>query len=153
MTVPPYVLRSMVPDDEAFIFTSWIKGFHQVTPMNFCPSSVYLPQQRLIITRLLETATTLVACLPEKPDDIIGYIVYEIVGGLMVVHWMYVKSLFRHNTVATSILQSLYPGVTTDPIVVTHNFNAFRDVRHRFNIQYDPYFLINRMNQPGINQP
>lgn len=143
---PPHVLRAMIEDDERFIFTTWIKVFHEVPPINFCISSVYLPRQREVIGTLLETANVLVACQPEEPDSILGYIVYEFVADILVVHWMHVKDPWRNQTLAKTILQSIYPEVGTYPIVCTHNFKSYTKMRHNYKLTYDPYFITTRMS-------
>lgn len=144
-TVPPYLLRKHTDDDKGFIYQNWIKLYHESCPINFCINDIYLPNQNRIIDNLLETANTLIACNPEDPTLLLGFICYEFVQDVMVVHWMHIRGNMRFRGLATDILQSLYPTAKSDPILVTHNFRTYSELRHKFCLSYDPYFITTRL--------
>lgn len=144
-TLVPYVLRGMDENDKAFIYTTWIKVHWTAPPMNFCDKTSYLPHQREVITKLLDTANVLVACDPDDSDSLLGYIVYEFVAGVLIVHWLHIKSINRFMHLASDILETIYPNHRTRTIICTQNFMEYSKLRYKFKLSYDPFFLMDRM--------
>lgn len=130
----------MVEEDEAFIYTTWIKIYHQVEPINFCDNQTYLPNQRAMIKKLITNAQVLVACTPEDPNSIIGYIVFDFVGDILVLHWLHIKAIFRRFGLARDMIKQLYPRAKIDPIICTHMFRSFKSLRNKYSLYFDPYF-------------
>jgi hypothetical protein len=74
-----------------------------------------------------------VACLPDAPDVILGYLVRE--GHI--VHWAYVKKPFRR----LGILRALAAGVPPDFLYTHRTIDAEPIVRRFPQSSYDPYPL------------
>lgn len=92
-------IRRAVAEDLPFIAHTWRVALHESTfwwsdPKEF--HRFYGPR----ILELLQKSAVLVACDPENPSVIQGFCV----GQEHVVHWCYVKSVFRRMGIATSML-------------------------------------------------
>jgi|ERR1035438_2029502 hypothetical protein len=142
---PPYVLRKVEETDLGFVYSNWSRVFREVPPMNMCPAAIFKPQQKKVIDCLLNTAKLLVACHPDDSDELLGFICYEFVAEVLVVHWIHIKSIFQHQHIASDILKTLYPEMSS--IIFTHNFREASKLRSKFNLVYDPFFIINRIKE------
>ena len=141
----PYILRNMVEEDKGHIFTTWLKTFWKVSPMHNCPPDFYLEHQRAIIEKLLETATTQIICAPEDPEYIYGYICYELVAGIMILHWLNIKPNWRRLGLMHSVLTALYPNVGKQAIILTHNIHDMTRLKDKYMLSYNPYYITDRL--------
>ncbi len=65
------------------------------------PDDLFNPTYRAVITRLLATSETRVACLDEDPRLILGYSVTW--RDPEAIHWIYVKEPYRRAQVAAAL--------------------------------------------------
>lgn len=99
---PLWVMREGRDTDIGYVLDSWL---HALLPVMIkqcggCQDKplldikAYWKAQPLIIQRLLNRATITVACNPEMPDHIFGYVIHE-QRPSPVLHWIGVKAAFR----------------------------------------------------------
>ena len=103
------------------------------------PPSLSLYYHDIIIKKILTKCTLLVACDPEDPDVIWGYVAFDQVDPVL--HFVYVKGAFRRMGIGTRLLSEA--GLILDePVVVSHRteslFKAFPNVKWRWN----PYRMM-----------
>ena len=100
----PVGLRLYQPTDEGFVYRSWLKSHHDPDNGDWpkrlggcCSYSHrrYYDTHKLVIADILSRSFVRVACNPAVPWQALGFIVFEIVGDVGVLHWLHVKSTMR----------------------------------------------------------
>ena len=140
----PFTLRPMMESDRNFIFNSFLKSYHQNSSLRVVPNTIYYKGQADIISYLLEHAQVSVACFPEDPTEVIGYIIYQYVNEDCIIHYLYIKEMHRKQKCASEMIQHLSK---TNFVIVTHLTDNFATLRHRFSpkrFTYDPFFITNQ---------
>src|ERR1700676_4807519 len=140
-----FILRQHTPDDEAYIYQTFKNEYYKTFP--YTPYKLYEFNQSKIIAWLLQNVNVLIACFPEEPDQIRGYLLYQFINDQLVIHWLHVR-LSGHG-MATQILKSIHPTITKDePIICTHLTTNFFMLKKHANLVYDPYLITNlRLNK------
>lgn len=138
----PFILRSMTENDKSFIYNSFLKSYHDHYPAKFVPDILYYKPQSDIIDYLLTTSTCLIACFPEDPSEIAGYLLYQEVSDALVLHYIYVKNLHRWKYMATDMINQIIDKKSL--IIATHMCDGFAKLKYKIKsarIVYDPYFI------------
>lgn len=99
----------MRPLDEVFITSSWVSSFKWSKHVGVIPNHAYHDIYESVVGEILDRKgiEVAVAVNPEEPDpryEIYGYIVAETGFKRPVVHYLYVKEVFRNQGVARSLL-------------------------------------------------
>jgi hypothetical protein len=97
------VLRQATADDTSFIYSSWLKSYRNT--QKHVNSETYFKGQHDLITLLLNNSSVIVICPEDDPESIVGYMVYSD----DVLHWIYVKSVFRNLGMAKTLM-SVFPN-------------------------------------------
>lgn len=87
-------LRQAVESDLPFIFSTWLKGLYYGSPWwREMQKDVFFCDYHTVISNLLsrDGVQTIILCLSEDPDTILGYSVYT----EKILHWVFVKKAFR----------------------------------------------------------
>ena len=93
--------RSLMPDDEAFIMSTWLKGLYYGNSwFRQIPQDTFFDAYRDVITRLAASSEIKVACLADDPDVILGYSVSS--GPIL--HWVFVKQAWRKLGLAKDLV-------------------------------------------------
>lgn len=96
-------IRPAVVGDVAFCSATWKQSFWRESPWaKRVRWGVFAPHHSQIIQRLLERSSVLVACDPEREEEILGYIAFELPPKIL--HWSYVKPSFRRAGVFSALL-------------------------------------------------
>ena len=95
------LIRDYRPEDLNFILATWLNSYYE-SMCDFRPrkNSFYKHHEELIKLKLPQ-CTVKVMCNSEDPDQVMGYIVTE--GEVL--HYLYVKSLFRGYGFAKALLE------------------------------------------------
>ncbi len=140
MTDKNWIIRPAQGDDLPFIYSTWAKSFRYGS--NFgksCRNSVFYPQFNRVIDLILDDSSTItvVACLPEEPEVILSYLVYQ----PDVIQYAFTKFAFRNLGISRSLLESLgtakfFTHLTyrSDQISQTHpdvTYNPFINFRQK----------------------
>jgi hypothetical protein len=120
-----------------FVVKSWLSSFRKSDWAGPIPNNEYERVYTGTINQLLARgATVLVACNPDNPNHILGWLCYEFTrDGRPVVHYVYVKSLWRQAVkrygTAVGVATSLFAAAGIDP--KARFFYTFRTNRaHHF---------------------
>ncbi len=136
------VLREMEKDDESFIYSSWLRSYRGSPITTHMINDVYYDNHKKIIEKLLLEAKVIIACNPEDPSQIYGFICYEDgVPNCSVVHYLYVKYPFRKMGLGTHLFDSICSDATLT--IVTH-YNSNIKNKLDNNLIYNPYLLYRR---------
>ena len=125
--------------DYGYILATWSRGYHKVHPFNFIPNQIYVPQQTKVINNVLERCNTLVACIDDSPDDIVGYLITQPFGEDLIVHWSNVKSNYRRFGVMKTLLNK--SNADNKTLLCSHYFDLFKQLKDRYHLVYDPSSL------------
>jgi hypothetical protein len=95
-------LRLMTDDDRRFVASSWFESFWKNSERHRgIAFSVYRPHMDTRINRLLDAGETLIVHAAHIPDEILGYVVFDV--DREAIHWCYVKSAYRGEGIATAL--------------------------------------------------
>jgi GNAT superfamily N-acetyltransferase len=125
--------------DVAFIFNSWLKSNRSSALVQGVSNPVYFAQHHLLIEGLVKTCKVIVAVNADDTSQIFGYIVYDVVEGMPVIHYVYVKQPYRKLGLAALMLeQAQIDG--TKPFFTTHKPDfRHRMIERKFTIILNPY--------------
>jgi hypothetical protein len=97
--------------------------------MGFISHQTFTVLYAPIVEKLLHRGKTLVACTPEDPDTIIGWVCYE--GPVL--HYAWVKEPYRYSGMLTTILENLVLKETSHMTLMW-----FRHISKKFPLKYRP---------------
>lgn len=150
MEAAVWKIRDIREGDLPFVFQTWLKSFK--TDSHFAHrirDTVYFPNHHLIVEILLERATTLVACLEDDEDVILGYLTFERdLRGMPVLHYAFVKEAWRRNGVARSLYAASGLPADLESVHLSHANRFWFSTRDRPGLEdqfpgaiYNPYAL------------
>ena len=100
-----YTVRSFIPaTDLAFVKATWLRGlYYGDSWFSKIPKAVFMDAYSPALDKLLSSGTVeiVVACQKEDPDVILGYSVLS--TDAQILHWIYVKSVWRQKGIARRI--------------------------------------------------
>jgi hypothetical protein len=99
--------------DENFILDSWLNAYRTSPWAGTVPNNKYFEVYGEAVRELISRGSIVrVACNPDKPDQILGWLCYEVSArGDKCVHFVYVKDLFRK----LGICRALFKTASIDP--------------------------------------
>lgn len=108
------VLRELLPDEQGFLYSTWLKSYKSSKDVGPLPNNLYWPVLSQTIKQILETPGTkvVVACNSEDPNQLFGYICSSWGAPEAVVHYLYVKPTFRKNGIGKALLEHVVKGTT-----------------------------------------
>lgn len=134
MTDIPLKFRSMTDGDVPFLVSTWIQSAFRNGLAAHVSNEIYYRRQRALVLRLLATDSVLVACDPEAPDVVFGWVCYR--PGVL--HHVVTKAAFKGLGIGRQLLERA--GFGSGDIVCSHWTNAMR--RFRRTCIFDPYTLL-----------
>lgn len=138
---PKIVLRDAVPEDVSFIFNSWLKSYRGSRAVAGIVSSVFFAEHHRVLERIMKSCKVIVACNPEDTSQIYGYIVHEMVSGVDVFHYAYVKHTFRRMGLAKAMLQHIKPDTSTASMY-SHATPVGDKIAPKYHMVYSPYLAL-----------
>jgi len=136
---PSLDIRQMQETDKPLVYSSWLRSFREVSTS--IPKEIYFKNQTKLIDKIFECSTVWVACNSEDSEQLFGYVVHQLApGDISVVHYIYVKHPYRRFGIGSSLMK---PFIGNDlPNIITHNGRSLPEVVDKWNLVYDPYFLL-----------
>ncbi len=115
------VLRKATAKDGDYIANSWLKGYKRSSAVwNIRNKEYYFFEHRIIET-ILERATTLVLANRSNLDQIVGWVCFEMIQpGIMVLHYVNVKSTFWNNGFARYMVETVIDMEKPQSVVWTY---------------------------------
>ena len=86
-------LRSMVPEDESFIYSAWLKSYRSSPVATYLDNDTYYDNHKKIIEKLLLKANVTILCSKEDSSQIYGFLCHE--GNTA--HYLYIKALQKYS--------------------------------------------------------
>ena len=132
----PIRIRQADEGDASFIYSSWLKSYAAQNKDQ--PKLTIYEMHREVVSRLLESSITLVACMEEDPDQVLSWICAQRIPKFLVVHYCYTKAPFRKFGLARTLLNAFEyrPG---EPIVISHKGYICKDLKGKYNFLHIPH--------------
>lgn len=100
-----YIIRDYRLEDKAFVMSTWLRGlYYGDSWFSLIPKDVFMANYKLIIEAIISkpTNTILVACDINDHDTIFGFSCLR--QDFDIIHWVFVKKLFRGKGVGKSLV-------------------------------------------------
>lgn len=139
----PVRLRGLAASDEAFVLSSWLKSYRDGALVRHIPNTIYYDNHHELVKGLLKNGTTMVACDPEAPDILYGYINFEVsVSNELLIHYVYIKHSFRKMGVMTAMLREIVDKESPTAMYGTHMVSGMLHWAKKHGVIYNPYILF-----------
>ena len=133
-------IRAAVETDVPFIFNSWLKSFQGSHTARNISTPVYFDFQHKTIENLLKKCPVLIACDSTDPDSVYGYFVYELLDGVTVYHYAYVKHAFRQMGVFKLLLEKAGYSLDSQAFYTHETSTGLKIIRIKsLPLVYNPY--------------
>lgn len=137
-------IRPFKSTDANLIYSTWLRNyFHSSAFAKKISSDVFFKYHQLIVERILSRSKdhVLIACLPDAPDVIVGYLVYEKLPQDLVIHYCYVKKAFRKLGIAKSLFASAGIDLDQSNYYSHLTYEVEPIIRTYPNLIYSPYLI------------
>ncbi len=138
----PVEIRALIDSDLPFIFNSWLKAYRNAKAVAEVNQNIYFSEHHKLIERLLKRGKTLVVGAVGDPATVYGYINYEEVQGVFVLHFAYVKHDFRTLGLFKELMKATQHDFSGAGMF-THKLKSAAILENKWNLLYSPYILIN----------
>lgn len=144
--IAPCLIRSMEPEDQDFIFNSWIKSYYSLNEhlRNYSPFDYYVGIQHKIIEFILNSPSYEigVACSEEDISHIYGYVVYEPMKRT-ILHYLYVKYPYRKLGIGTKLFRhALESHDHVKQPVCSHVTGSWQKIyKYKYDLVHEPFDL------------
>lgn len=138
-TNAPVELRAPETQDLNFLLSSFLKSFRNSDESRQMSNEVFFDTYKPLWFQVLQNSLVVVASNPEDPSQIYGYAVYQSIGGVRVLHWVYVKFTFRHLGIAKRLFEHVDSDPAT-PTICTFISHVFEKKKKKYRLNYDPSF-------------
>lgn len=153
----PHAVRAAVESDLPLIVHSWVQEMRHASTARGIPDQVYFPEQRRLVLGLLQRAAVVVAHNPDDEHHVYGVACVEGGGPTPVLHWLYVKSVYRQVGLGGALLDhALGPVAERAAAAVTQLTKLFThraehggrpDLLARWKLVPNPYLLTRAVPQ------
>jgi hypothetical protein len=146
----PIVFRDKVETDIGYLLDSFLSGAYYPVygQMSF---GVYRRRYRPMVLNLIHGCSVIVACLPDQPDEIAGFIIFEKFEGVPVIHWVHTRGPFLRQGIGTSLIKAAIPSFGVETTLVSHKLNpgigehqfkiTFRQMKEKYLLCFDPFLV------------
>lgn len=140
MKIDLYIRQAEV-DDIPFIKNSWLKSYRDT--MKHMDQSLYKKNQDRLMCQILASSQCLVACSPDEHKQIYGWIIFETINNIAILHYVYVKMIYRKYKIASELFRMIERDKSI-PVIASHFTRRFHDVKKPWNLTYNPYILLGK---------
>lgn len=141
METLPVVLRAAGKADIPFITSSWLKSYRDSAAVKGVPNTIYYASHHRVLEHLIPRSTVLVAANPDATEQILGWICAELVNGAFVLHFLYVKNVFRRFGLAQKLVASLEEVEKPVAHFFTHRTRSMTRWEQGRRWIYNPYYV------------
>lgn len=141
-------MRSYQHGDEGVVYDPWWRQIECLAARDLHPRVFKMtPQERQahideVIRPLVLRCPPLVACATDHPSQVFGWICAEYQCDRRVMHFLYVRNMWRRQGVATQLMRRAFPdGVGERTIYVTHPTRMMRHFTERWRLRFNPYLV------------
>ena len=141
----PIVLRPGNPDtDLNYVRSSWLKTYSTSDFAKSINHDLFFKRHTVVVNDLLSRCLVTVACDPEDPSFIFGWIAYELDPAC--VHYVCVKNRYRRDYgVGKRLLTAAFPDFGNAFVAASH-YPSIPTLKERcwkeWKVVYDPYAAL-----------
>lgn len=95
----PILMRGITKRDINLVTHSWLTNARKTFLVKGVSNEVYYSHHHKILEHIIPRSTVMLACDPEDPDTVYGWICCEVVNDVLVIHYIYVKGMFKAQQV------------------------------------------------------
>ncbi len=149
------LLRSPCDQDGSFIIDSWVREAREHYPFSHMDKALFYKEYKETVKTLISKSLIVIACNPEDQDQIYGYLSFEKVEDIPIIHFIYVKLTFRENGIAKLLLDSVFENFGKEKTLITHLprsrkedgrfLDSTKNTLIKFNLRFDPFIINRRM--------
>lgn len=138
-----WTIRPAEPGDLSFVVKTWLQSYAphakqahalkmpylstQNRQLGAILSDAYYQHTSPLVQELVDRCPILVACMPEEPDVIVGWVCGELHStGPSVLHYTYTKGVYRKHGVAKSLVGALLAQLGSSTTIASHVTPATR---------------------------
>lgn len=103
-------VREATADDFALIVDAWLTSCRNLEPWRWVDGKTYFDRHRVLVNTLIQHDKGLVACDPDEPSVVYGFVVYELTERIAVIDYVYVKKDFRGFGIAKELIKRAIDG-------------------------------------------
>lgn len=140
----PHVLRGALGSDHNFIRSSWLKSYAISNFRKYMIPQVYYSEHAEVVNQVLTNAEVLLAVDPEDFNHIYAYVVFELCGDIVIIHYAYTKELYRKLGFCSKLVTEIKEASPKKVLIATHANEHFPHLEKKFNLVYNPYQLFRR---------
>ena len=130
--------RPIKDSDKSFIYSSWLKSYRESDLAKHMVNSIYYDYHAKVIEAAMASSTIIIACNDQDEDQLYGYIVFQQIDDVALVHYTYVKFPYRKFGIGRQLFEFAQPD-TEQFTVVTHIPRNFEGLSKKLNLVYNPY--------------
>ena len=132
----PVRIRKADEGDTSFIYSSWLKSYASQNKDQ--PKITVYKMHRSVVRRLLEEGITLVACMEDDPDQVLGWLCAHRIPKFLILHYCYVKAPFRRFGLARSLVDA-FEYRAGEPVAISHKGYICKDLKGRYEFLHIPH--------------
>jgi len=126
-------VRSATKQDISFITATWMRALWHSGMYKHIRKQIFMTEHHDAIQRRIRALECVVACNPDDPYVIYGYLVFSRPN---VVHFAYTKGSFRGMGIAKNLIGQ---SIDSDNIVYTHQTDYSKELARDKDITFNPY--------------
>ena len=151
---PPMRFRAHDDLDMDLILSSYLKSLRHDGQHRYITNELFFTFQQQQIKGWLQDGRcgTVVACDPQMPSVVYGWALGSQVEGVPLVHYVYVKHVWRRRKIATLLLEALVGGEDPPLVLYTHSTVRGRMMPRKDSWVYHPYLLSTVFNALGTTR-
>lgn len=157
---PPCHMRPPMQGDIQFILSSWLKSYRNSDFANYIPNKLYYEFHEALVKQVIARSMVSILCDVEDPEHVYGYVVYEMLGDVFILHYIYIKYNYRNLGLGQKALKAVYPQFGQVESFITHTDKViwrividgtvpevkrtswFIKKRDDYKLIYNPYALV-----------
>ncbi len=135
-------IREALPNDIAFIYATWLNSYRADSHYRkTCTKYIFFKEYPKVIDHILNRARTLVACLKDDSNVIIGYLTYE---DPRAAHYAFTKEGFRQMGVLSSLWNHAFGKEDPKGILTSHKTRCIETTLEHYGVTHNPFLLMKR---------
>jgi len=137
----PHCIDDMRDHDNEIVMDSWLSSYRNSPGMHDVPAGLYYRRQRQVVMRLLGHSTVKVARPLDWPEGVLGWVCAEHGGDEFILHYGFVKSVYRRHGLGMSLLRAFEPR---GRMVFTHLRPPYTDYLRDLGFSHAPHYATVR---------
>lgn len=132
-------IRHNRADDEGVILGPWRSQIKGLPPFFRMPKTEFDDHMSDVVEATLDRCGATMATHPDHDDQVFGWVCGEMIDDKQVLHFAYVRGVFRNHGIGGYLLRLAFPKLKQEPLYFTHMTRAMKHYEKKWNTVYQPY--------------